>query len=224
MLDRLLHRPARRRPRAARGRARPRQDARRPHARRAAIDAHVLAHPVHARHAARRRRRHARSTTRARQSSRSEAGPMFANFVLADEINRAPAKVQSALLEAMQERQVTIGDQTLRAARAVPRPGDAEPDRAGGHLPACPRRSSIASCSRSRSATRPRTTSARSSIAWPARPAPRATQGDRLRRDRARARHASADLRRRQGQGLLRRHRVRDARAAALRPRRARAV
>jgi MoxR-like ATPase len=39
-------------------------------------------------------------------------GPIFANFVLADEINRAPAKVQSALLEAMQERQVTIGDTT----------------------------------------------------------------------------------------------------------------
>lgn len=39
-------------------------------------------------------------------------GPIFANFVLADEINRSPAKVQSALLEAMQERQVTIGDQT----------------------------------------------------------------------------------------------------------------
>lgn len=41
-------------------------------------------------------------------------GPIFANFVLADEINRAPAKVQSALLEAMQERQVTIGDTTYR--------------------------------------------------------------------------------------------------------------
>jgi len=41
-------------------------------------------------------------------------GPIFANFVLADEINRAPAKVQSALLEAMQERQVTIGDSTFR--------------------------------------------------------------------------------------------------------------
>ena len=40
-------------------------------------------------------------------------GPVFANVVLADEINRAPAKVQSALLEAMQERQVTIGDQTF---------------------------------------------------------------------------------------------------------------
>ena len=41
-------------------------------------------------------------------------GPVFANFVLADEINRAPAKVQSALLEAMQERQVTIGDTTFK--------------------------------------------------------------------------------------------------------------
>ena len=40
-------------------------------------------------------------------------GPVFANFILADEINRAPAKVQSALLEAMQERQVTIGEQTF---------------------------------------------------------------------------------------------------------------
>ena len=41
-------------------------------------------------------------------------GPVFANFVLADEINRAPAKVQSALLEAMQEKQVTIGDSTFK--------------------------------------------------------------------------------------------------------------
>jgi MoxR-like ATPase len=41
-------------------------------------------------------------------------GPIFANFVLADEINRAPAKVQSALLEAMQERQITIGDSTFK--------------------------------------------------------------------------------------------------------------
>jgi MoxR-like ATPase len=41
-------------------------------------------------------------------------GPVFANFILADEINRAPAKVQSALLEAMQEHQVTIGDNTFK--------------------------------------------------------------------------------------------------------------
>lgn len=44
---------------------------------------------------------------------RTRKGPIFANFVLADEINRAPSKVQSALLEAMQERQVTIGEQTF---------------------------------------------------------------------------------------------------------------
>src|SRR5690606_41190579 len=44
-------------------------------------------------------------------------GPIFANFVLADEINRAPAKVQSALLEAMQQRQVTIGDNTFKLDR-----------------------------------------------------------------------------------------------------------
>lgn len=48
----------------------------------------------------------------------TKTGPVFANIVLADEINRAPAKVQSALLEAMQERQVTIGDTTF----ALPRP------------------------------------------------------------------------------------------------------
>jgi MoxR-like ATPase len=44
---------------------------------------------------------------------RIKKGPVFANFVLADEINRAPSKVQSALLEAMQEKQVTIGDETM---------------------------------------------------------------------------------------------------------------
>ena len=46
-------------------------------------------------------------------------GPVFANFVLADEINRAPAKVQSALLEAMQERQVTLGEQTYKLPEPV---------------------------------------------------------------------------------------------------------
>ena len=48
----------------------------------------------------------------------TELGPVFCNFLLADEINRAPAKVQSALLEVMQERQVTIGHETHR----VPQP------------------------------------------------------------------------------------------------------
>ncbi|MCC6397095.1 MAG: MoxR family ATPase [Bacteroidetes bacterium] len=47
-------------------------------------------------------------------SFQTKKGPIFANFILADEINRSPAKVQSALLEAMQERQVTIGENTYR--------------------------------------------------------------------------------------------------------------
>ena len=65
-----------------------------------------------------------------------ELGPVFCNFLLADEINRAPAKVQSALLEVMQEHQVTIGHTTFPGAEPVPRPRDPESDRVGGHLPA----------------------------------------------------------------------------------------
>ncbi len=64
----------------------------------------------------------------------TELGPVFCNFLLADEINRAPAKVQSALLEVMQERQVTIGKETHTVPVAVPRHGDAEPDRVRGHV------------------------------------------------------------------------------------------
>ena len=63
-------------------------------------------------------------------------GPVFTNLLLADEINRAPAKVQSALLEVMQERQVTIGRETHPVPEPVPRARDAEPDRVGGHVPA----------------------------------------------------------------------------------------
>ena len=63
-------------------------------------------------------------------------GPMFANLVLADEINRTPPKTQAALLQSMQEYRVTGGRPDLRAAAAVPGVRDAEPDRAGGHLPA----------------------------------------------------------------------------------------
>ena len=58
-----------------------------------------------------------------------EWGPIFANLVLADEINRAPAKVQSALLEVMAERHVSIAGQTRALPDAVPRARDAEPDR-----------------------------------------------------------------------------------------------
>ena len=52
--------------------------------------------------------------SQAKEQFQIKKGPIFANFVLADEINRAPAKVQSALLEAMQERPVTIGEQTFK--------------------------------------------------------------------------------------------------------------
>src|SRR5437870_10396518 len=62
-------------------------------------------------------------------------GPVFTNLLLADEINRAPAKVQSALLEAMQERQVTIGKDT-HPLGALRRPRDREPDRDRRNLPA----------------------------------------------------------------------------------------
>ncbi|NQT16112.1 MAG: AAA family ATPase, partial [Planctomycetes bacterium] len=62
---------------------------------------------------------------------KTRKGPIFANFILADEINRAPSKVQSALLEAMQERQVTIGDTThplegLFLVMATPNPIEQE--------------------------------------------------------------------------------------------------
>ena len=79
-------------------------------------------------------------------------GPVFANFVLADEINRSPAKVQSALLEAMQERQVTIGDQTY----PLPQPFLvlATQNPWSRRVPTrCPRRRSTDSCSRPRSPT-----------------------------------------------------------------------
>jgi len=73
-------------------------------------------------------------------------GPVFSNIILADEINRAPAKVQSALLEAMQERQVTIGRDTYQAVRAVPAAGDPKPHRTGGNLFHYPRRRWTGSC------------------------------------------------------------------------------
>ena len=63
-------------------------------------------------------------------------GPVFTQLLLADEINRAPAKTQSALLEAMQERTVTGRRRHAPAARTVLRHRHAEPDRVAGHLPA----------------------------------------------------------------------------------------
>ena len=67
---------------------------------------------------------------------RFQKGPIFSQIVLADEINRATPKTQSAMLEAMQERSVTVGGTTYDDGQAVLRDGDAEPHRAGRHLPA----------------------------------------------------------------------------------------
>ena len=63
-------------------------------------------------------------------------GPVFCNLLLGDEINRAPPKTQAALLEAMEERQVTADDGTHAARAALPGARHAEPDRVRGHLPA----------------------------------------------------------------------------------------
>jgi MoxR-like ATPase len=63
-------------------------------------------------------------------------GPVFTNLLLADEINRAPAKVQSALLEVMQERQVTIGRETLQRCIAFPCAGNPNLIETGRHTPA----------------------------------------------------------------------------------------
>ena len=63
-------------------------------------------------------------------------GPLFANMILADEINRTPPKTQAAMLEAMQERQISSGGHDPPPARPVLRPGHAEPAGAGRHLSA----------------------------------------------------------------------------------------
>ena len=103
-----------------------------------AVAPDVLAHPVHARPHARRHPRHQRHR-RGRGGGKRfqfQRGPIFANVVLADEINRATPKTQSALLEAMQEKSVTVAEDDLQARRAVLRARDAEPARDGGHLSA----------------------------------------------------------------------------------------
>ena len=94
-------------------------------------------------------------------------GPIVTSVLLADEINRAPAKVQSALLEAMQEGQITVGDETHRPARDLLGAGHPEPDRARGNL---------------------------SAARGPARPVPDEARG-RLSRSRFRARDARATQR-----------------------------
>ena len=71
-----------------------------------------------------------------RRNFRFVEGPIFTNILLADEINRTPPKTQAALLQAMQEREVTVGQTDLPAARSVLHHRHAEPDRAGRHLSA----------------------------------------------------------------------------------------
>ena len=63
-------------------------------------------------------------------------GPVFTNILLADEINRTPPKTQAALLEAMEERQVSVEGRPRPLPRPVPRRRHAEPGRVRGHLPA----------------------------------------------------------------------------------------
>ena len=99
----------------------------------------------------------------------TELGPVVVNFLLADEINRAPAKVQSALLEVMEERKVSIGGKTIPAAQPVPGDGDAEPDRARGRLPAAGGSARPLPVQDQRRATRRRRKSARSSTGWASR-------------------------------------------------------
>ncbi len=77
---------------------------------------------------------------------RVKKGPIFANIILADEINRAPAKVQSALLEAMQEKQVTLGGTTLSAAPSRSSCSRRRTRSSRRARTRCPRRRSTASC------------------------------------------------------------------------------
>ena len=74
--------------------------------------------------------------TGTRRAFRFIPGPVFCQLLMADEINRASPRTQSALLQAMQEHRVAVAGEVAPAARALPRAGHAEPDRAGGHLPA----------------------------------------------------------------------------------------
>ena len=150
-----------------------------------ALEPPVLAHPVHARPDAGRHPRHDGHRRDARRAARSfefRKGPIFANIVLADEINRATPKTQSALLEAMQEHRVTVGKthatcSTSRSSSSRRRTRSRWKARIR-----CPRRSSIASSSSSTSRSRTARSSTRSSIARPARRAPSVDAGARPRR------------------------------------------
>ena len=117
------------------------------------------------------------SSTSARRASSSGPGPIFANVVLVDEINRASPKTQSGLLECMQERRVTVDVHIARARAPVPRLRDAEPGRVRGHLPAARGAGRPLHGPRSRSATRRRRPRSACS--------PATRRGDRVERARA---------------------------------------
>ena len=174
-------RAARRRPRPDRGLPRAREDADGALVRARDL-ARLLAHPVHARPDAVRRDRLVDLQPARSPTSSSGPGPIFANLLLADEINRAPPKTQAALLEAMQERQVTSEGETrplgppflvlatqnpieyeghLPAARGAARP---LPAADVGRLPE-PRRRVADARRAAPSAARTRSSSSRSSIA-----------------------------------------------------------
>ena len=108
-------------------------------------------------------------------------GPVFANIILADEINRTPPRTQAALLEAMQEYQVTVGGVALPARAAAVRARDPEPDRAGRHVSAARGAARSLHVQRRDRVSRAPTTSAASS--------PRRRPATRP-RDRARSRRA----------------------------------
>ena len=101
----------------------------------ASIDCTLEARPVHPRPAARPTSSASASTSAPPRRFVFQPGPLFANIVLADEINRASPKTQSALLEAMEERQITVDGRSRQLAAAVHGDRHAEPRRAGGHLP-----------------------------------------------------------------------------------------
>ena len=135
------------RPRADRGRARRRQDHAGQGAGRARSTCTVPAHPVHARPAALATSPASVSIFNAqRASSSSSPGRCSPTWCSADEINRASPNTQSALLEAMEEHQVTVDGVTLPAADAVHGAGHAEPHRVTRAPTPCRRRSSTGSC------------------------------------------------------------------------------
>ena len=126
----------------------------------------VQPHPVHAGPRARPTSSAARCST-AQGGFGTRLGPVFANFVLADEINRAPAKVQSALLEVMAEGHATIAGETPPGAAPVLRARHPEPDRERGRLPAARGPGRPLRDEAHRAATRRWPTRRRSCAAWP---------------------------------------------------------